>query len=135
MALATLPYEIQIDHDGRKYQVRLPDFRVPRCQNCGAISIDAAAGDQIESAFRKQAGLLAPRQIRDYRKKLQLGQQQLADRLGVALETVSRWETGAQVQQRSLDRFMRLFFGLAQVRRVLSDESRLESLGLKKRAV
>jgi hypothetical protein len=43
--------------------------------------------------------------------------------------TVSRWETGAQIQQRALDLLMRLFFGLAEVRSALADEQTVRTLG------
>ena len=57
---------------------------------------------------------------REQRKALSLTQEQLAVRLGVAQETLSRWETGAQIQQRSLDNLLRLFFLLPTVRNTLT---------------
>ena len=42
------------------------------------------------------------------REKLGLTQKQFANLLGVGEATVSRWETGAQIQQRALDRFLRV---------------------------
>jgi hypothetical protein len=38
--------------------------------------------------------------------------------------TVSRWETGGQVQQRSLDKLLRLYFTLPEVRRALEPSLR-----------
>jgi putative zinc finger/helix-turn-helix YgiT family protein len=126
MELATVPYTTQIDHDGRKYTVTIPDLVVPRCANCGTISLDDEANRQISAAFRKQAGLLSPEQIRSQRLALGLTQQALADLLGVAVFTLSRWETGAQIQQRSLDRFLRTFFKLPELRKALQREESLE---------
>jgi DNA-binding transcriptional regulator YiaG len=37
-----------------------------------------------------------------------LTQKQFAHLLGVGEATVSRWETGAQIQQRAMDRFLRV---------------------------
>jgi len=107
MAIATLPYAIQIDHEGRKYNVHVPALTVPKCTNCGAISIDDLADKQIDAAFREEAGLLTPEQIYQIRNRLNLTQQELAGRLGIGEAMLSRWETGIQVQQRSLDRFLR----------------------------
>ena len=59
---------------------------------------------------RREARLLTPDEIRDGREKLGLTQKQFANLLGVGEATVSRWETGAQVQQRAMDRFVRLCF-------------------------
>ena len=130
MVLATVPYDIQIDHDGKKYQVHIPELGVPKCTNCGEISIDNEAGEAIENAFRDIAGLLKPGQIRDWRTRLQLSQEKLSKHLGISSSTLSRWENGAQVQQESLDRLMRLFFGSEENRRMLGDHSRLATLGL-----
>jgi putative zinc finger/helix-turn-helix YgiT family protein len=121
--LATVPYTTQIDHDGRKYTVTIPDLVIPRCGNCGTIVLDEEANRRISAAFRSQAGLLPPEQIRRHRTALGLTQQALADLLGVAVATLSRWETGAQIQQRSLDRFLRAVFVIPELRRALVDGS------------
>ncbi len=39
--------------------------------------------------------------------------------LQIAEATLSRWETGAQIQQRSLDKLLRGFFGIEALRRFL----------------
>ncbi|HLN29763.1 MAG TPA: type II TA system antitoxin MqsA family protein [Gemmataceae bacterium] len=106
--LATIPYATTIEHDGRTYQVEIAAFTVPQCANCQAISIDDEADHQISAAFRREAQLLAPEEIRQGREKLALTQKQFANLLGVGESTVSRWETGAQIQQRAMDRFVRL---------------------------
>ena len=81
---------------------------MPQCGNCKAISIDDDADRQISAAFRSVARLLAPEEIRQGREKLGLTQKQFANLLGVGESTVSRWETGAQIQQRAMGRFLRV---------------------------
>jgi len=108
MQLATVPYATTIEHDGRACPVEIPALTVPQCAACQAISLDDEADQQISAAFRRAAGLLAPEEIRQGREKLQLTQKQFANLLGVGEATVSRWETGAQIQQRALDRFLRV---------------------------
>jgi putative zinc finger/helix-turn-helix YgiT family protein len=108
MHLATVPYATTIEHDGRAYPVVIPALTVPQCGNCKAISIDDEADQQISAAFRREARLLTPEEIREGREKLGLTQKQFANLLGVGEATVSRWETGAQIQQRALDRFLRV---------------------------
>jgi putative zinc finger/helix-turn-helix YgiT family protein len=120
--LAVVPYTAEIDHDGRKYTITIPDLSVPRCGQCGTIALDEEANRRISAALRQEVGLLAPEQIRAHRVALGLTQQALADQLGVAVATLSRWETGAQIQQRSLDRFLRAFFALPQLRQALADD-------------
>jgi putative zinc finger/helix-turn-helix YgiT family protein len=110
MKLATMPYSTTIEHDGRAYRVEIPALTVPQCANCQAISIDDDADQQISAAFRREARLLTPEEFRQGREKLGLTQKQFANLLGVGESTVSRWETGAQIQQRAMDRFLRVCF-------------------------
>ena len=49
-----------------------------------------------------------------------LHQTQLAERLGVAAETISRWENGALIQSRSMDNLLRVYFAIPEVRNVLA---------------
>src|SRR5262245_51991481 len=122
VALTVVPYTVQIDHDGRKYTISIPDLSVPRCGSCGTVALDEEANRRISAALRQEVGLLSPEQIRAHRVALGLTQQALADLLGVAVATLSRWETGAQIQQRSLDRFLRAFFALPQLRQALVED-------------
>jgi putative zinc finger/helix-turn-helix YgiT family protein len=108
MQLAIVPYATTIEHDGRAYRVEVPALTVPQCGNCQALSIDDEADQQISVAFRHAARLLTPEEIRQGREQLGLTQKQFANLLGVGEATVSRWETGAQIQQRALDRFLRV---------------------------
>ena len=116
-------YEAEIDHDGRTYTIALPDLAAYRCEQCGAVVLDDAANEKISQALRRQVGLLTPEEIRGRRQELGLTQKQLACCLGIAEATLSRWETGDQIQQRSLDRFLRVLFGFPSVRAVLARNS------------
>lgn len=115
-----VPYEVEVARDGRTYTVTVPELETPRCRNCGEIVLDDAANRQISEAFRHQACLLTPEQLRQGRESLGLTQKQLANRLEVAEATLSRWETGTQIQQRSLDRLLRLYFAFGIVREALA---------------
>jgi putative zinc finger/helix-turn-helix YgiT family protein len=108
MRLATVCYTTTIEHDGRAYRVTVPALTVPQCENCHALSFDDEADQQISAAFRREARLLAPEEIRQGREKLGMTQKEFANLLGVGEATVSRWETGAQIQQRAMDRFVRV---------------------------
>src|SRR5260370_20137114 len=108
MHLATVLYATTIEHDGGAYEVEIPALTVPQCGKCQAISIDDEADQQISAAFRRAARLLTPEEIRQGREKLALTQKQFANLLGVGEATVSRWQTGAQIQQRAMDRVLRV---------------------------
>src|SRR3954452_10142417 len=80
---AVVDYSTEVAHDGRLYTVRVPALRTPRCQNCGTLVLDTRGNERISRAFRRQAHLLSPSEIRRERRALRLTQEQLAARLGV----------------------------------------------------
>ena len=117
------------EYEGREYAVAVPDLIVPKCRSCDKILFDRAASERITDALREQLGLLKPLQIRDGRQSLGLTQEALAANLRIDPTTISRWEAGAQIQERALDLLMRLFFGLAEVRTAISNEGSARTLG------
>ncbi len=121
----TTAYTVDLEHDGRSYTVTLPDLAVHRCRQCGAMSLDDEANRRITEALRREIGLLAPEEIRQHRERLGLTQKELAEHLEISESTLSRWETGAQVQQRCLDRLLRLFFEVPEVRKHLGLSERV----------
>lgn len=80
---------------------------------------DAEAMRFLDEVFIRQIKLLAPEQIRDCRVQAELTQQELAEALGVPEATVMSWEDGVQMQTRSLDNLLRVFFGMPHLRQVL----------------
>ncbi len=126
---AAFPYSAELQYDGRTYSVEVPELHAPRCTNCGAMILDDQANDQITDVLRRQLGLLTPGQIRNNRESLGLKQRDFATLLGVGESTVSRWETGSQIQQRSLDKLMRIYFAIPEVRDALADKDGLLELG------
>jgi putative zinc finger/helix-turn-helix YgiT family protein len=116
----TVPsYPVEMEHDGRKYSFSVPNLDVLQCQNCREIILDDSANDRIFDALRVSAGLLTPAEIRQNRDALGYTQQQLADYLRISMFTLSRWETGAQIQQRAMDALLRVFFQSNEARRIL----------------
>jgi putative zinc finger/helix-turn-helix YgiT family protein len=114
----------ELDHDGRTHLITVRPFSVARCERCGAIVLDDAANRRLSEALRAAAGLLQPHEVRAGREGLGLTQRALANYLQVAEATLSRWETGAQIQQRSMDRLLRGFFCVPEFRRFLGASDR-----------
>ncbi|MBI1900079.1 MAG: type II toxin-antitoxin system MqsA family antitoxin [Planctomycetes bacterium] len=118
--LSTIPYEMDVAHDGRLHHVKLRRWTVPQCKACGELMITGESDDQISAALRTKLRLLSPAEIRAGRRKLKLSQKELSKKLGVAEETISRWENGYLIQSRAMDNLLRLFFKLKEVRSVLT---------------
>lgn len=114
-----VPYSLDVAHDGKLHRVAIKRLKTPYCTKCQYPVPDSAANHQITVEFLRQMKLLTPEQIRSRREALNLTQKQLASYLGIAGATMSRWETGGQIQQRSLDNLLRIFFAFPDVRRQL----------------
>jgi putative zinc finger/helix-turn-helix YgiT family protein len=113
-------YETDIEHDGRVYHVLVKDLSFLQCGKCGTKQLPDEAQDRIFQELRKQAGLLAPSEIAKKRINLGLSQKDFAQLLGVAKETVCRWESGGQIQQRVMNRFMEVVFDVPEARSYLA---------------
>jgi putative zinc finger/helix-turn-helix YgiT family protein len=117
---ATIDYVAKRRHDGREYTVKIDGLKTPKCTNCGQVMLDSEALETITAELVRQLNLLTPTQIRIHRLKANLTPAELAAALGVSDETIARWEDGVQIQSRGMDNLLRLFFGLQQVREILT---------------
>src|SRR5262249_43852317 len=114
-----IDYTAKVKQDGVLHELHLPALEVPRCTTCGETVITTDVDEKINEALRSHLRMLTPAQIRKGIETLGLQQQELAERLGVAAETISRWVNGALIQSRAMDNLLRLFFALPEVRGVL----------------
>jgi len=132
-ALTVVPtvidYTAKVKQDGVVHELHLPALEVPVCQTCGETIITSAVDERINDALRSRLRLLTPAQIRKGIAELGLNQQDFAERLGVAPETISRWVNGALIQSRAMDNLLRLFFALPEVRKVLPGAGQDPRLG------
>ncbi len=113
------PYAADIEHDGRVYHLSIKDLPILRCGKCGAQQLPDEAQDRLFQELRKQAGLLSPSEIAEKRANLGLSQKAFAQLLGVAKETMCRWESGGQIQQRVMNDFMQAVFAVPELRSYL----------------
>lgn len=81
------------------------------CAHCGESVFSADEADAyyeaLDAEYRRRHGLLSPSQIRLIRETLDLSQKEFEQILGVSSPTVSRWETGAVIQPKMADNFLR----------------------------
>jgi len=123
--LAVMPtrldvYRVEMEHDGRKYQVEVPELDVLQCSSCHEIAIGHEADIRISEAFHAAIGILPPQSIRAAREALSLKAKDVASGLAISVSTMSRWENGVQLQQRCMDRFLRVYFHFPEVRAYLA---------------
>ena len=57
MGIAIVPYSTRFDHDGRKYDVFIPDLSTPRCSVCGEVVLDVEAERRVTEEFLRLAVL------------------------------------------------------------------------------
>jgi putative zinc finger/helix-turn-helix YgiT family protein len=114
-----LDYATEMEHDGRLYSLTVPSLKVLECEDCHNRTLSDDAMRRIIDALRVKAELLTPAEIREQRKRLGLKQEDLAKLLRVAKETVSRWESDKQIQQRAMNDFLEVFFNVPEAREFL----------------
>lgn len=127
----TMPYATEVKHDGQLYHLEIAELRIPKCRACGELVFSNSVDDQIIQALRSHVRLLTPEQIRGGRKSLGLKCKELAERLGVAAATISRWEKGRLIQSRAMDNYLRVYFAVPEVRAVLQGTRQDPNLGTK----
>ncbi len=120
-----IDYRTAFKYEGRLHEFEAPNITLHKCRDCGGIILPNTASEQIAEAFRSHVNLLTAKQIREELRRLSLTQKEFGDLLGIAPETVSRWLRSVQIQTRSLDRLMRIFFRFPEVRRDLADMNAL----------
>jgi DNA-binding transcriptional regulator YiaG len=114
-----IDYTAKVRHDAAIHELHLPGIEVPRCQTCGNLVVTTEVDEKVNEALRSRLHLLTPERIRANIEKLGLTQQELAEWLDVAPETVSRWMTGAWIQSSRMNKRLRMFFAFPAAREML----------------
>ncbi len=109
-------YATEMEHDGRLFALTVPHLEILECEACQNRTLPDEALERVLAELRVKAGLMTPEEIRAYRKRLGLTQEDLAKFLRLAKETVSRWESGKQIQQLAMNDFMDVFFNVPAAR-------------------
>ncbi len=130
VTLAKTDYAAEVRHDGRLHTFTIPDLELPVCQACGERVFTEKVDARINDALRAHINLLTPAQIRDAIKRVGMSQKDLAKCLGIAEATLSRWLSEVQIQSRSMDTLLRIFFGFPEVRVALCSRSQVPHRGL-----
>lgn len=99
------------------------DIAVPsavhlRCPKCGEVMLrfqdSKRLGEDAIAIYRKKHGLLSADEIRAIRERFDLTQADLTRLLHLGANTISRWESGRNVQTEAMDILLRMIRDLPQ---------------------
>jgi putative zinc finger/helix-turn-helix YgiT family protein len=93
--------EFDYDMGDETIKVVAKDVPVERCDSCGMIASGPAAAKVRHEAVCRAARILTPSEIKALRDKFGWSQQHLADLTDFGVATISRWERGRLLQNRS----------------------------------
>ena len=93
-------------------EIAVPSAAHLSCPKCGEILLryqdSRRLGEDAIAIYRKKHGLLSADEIRAIRERFDLTQADLARLLRLGANTVSRWESGRNVQSAAMDMLLRL---------------------------
>ena len=93
-------------------EIAVPSAAHLSCPKCGEVVLrfqDARRlGEDAVAIYRKKHGLLSADEIRAIRERFDLTQAELGRLLRLGANTVSRWESGRNVQTSAMDMLLRL---------------------------
>ena len=93
-------------------EIAVPAAAHLSCPRCGEILLryqdSRRLGEDAIAIYRKKHGLLSADEIRAIRERFDLTQADLARLLRLGANTVSRWESGRNVQSAAMDMLLRL---------------------------
>ncbi len=97
------------EEDGVSMPVIVEKVPIEVCTKCAEAYRGPEAARLHHEAVCRTFGFLTPREIFDLRERiLSLTQEEFAHLTGIGLATISRWERGRLVQNRAMDRYLRL---------------------------
>ncbi len=68
----TMPYTIDVNHDGQLHHLEIPALRIPKCRACGELVFSNSVDDQIFQALHAHLRLLASEPIQNGQETLDL---------------------------------------------------------------
>src|ERR1700682_2903552 len=98
--------EFDYDLGEETIKVIARDVPVERCDACGMIASGPAAAKVRHEAVWRAVGLMTPSEITAFRDQFGWSQQYLADLTDFGVATVSRWERGRLLQNRSANKVL-----------------------------
>ena len=96
--------------------IAVPSATHLSCPKCGEVVLrfqdSKRLGEDAIAIYRKKHGLLSADEIRAIRERFKLMQADLAQLLRLGANTISRWESGRNVQTAAMDILLRMICDL-----------------------
>jgi putative zinc finger/helix-turn-helix YgiT family protein len=93
-------------------EVSVPSALHLRCPKCDEVVLRFSDSRRLQedaiAVYRKKHGLLSADEIRGIRERFGLTQSELAHLLHLGANTISRWESGRNVQTEAMEMLLRL---------------------------
>ena len=101
---------LEVPVNGEEVSVRSASHL--RCPKCDEVVLRFADARRLQedaiAIYRKKHGLLSADEIRGIRGRFGLTQRELSDLLHLGANTISRWESGRNVQTEAMEMLLRL---------------------------
>lgn len=101
---------VSVRYEGKNYTVEVSAVPVMDCPSCGTRTSGGDLQTIARRALRRQLGLLQPEDIKAMRESLGLTQEDVERILGIATESLSRWENDRVIQSRAMNKFLHTFY-------------------------
>ncbi len=109
LALSTEFVQHQFDYGtSTPTQTISVDLPVHICTNCGFQYLDESGTSLKHEAICRHLGVLTPAEIVAIRSSLGVSKAELSRVTGIGTASLSRWESGALIQSKSIDCLLRL---------------------------
>src|SRR5689334_11495323 len=95
--------DVTMKHNGKEYDLHIPDLQVGQCDSCGEVYYDNRADDQKQAALRERLRVLSPEQIVALREMWSLSPADVHRDTGITPEALCRWEKGRVIQTQAMN--------------------------------
>lgn len=101
-------YSTFVKDGAREIRILVKNLQRDKCPKCNEEFLPQEALDRIEIEKYQKLELLTPAEIKTIREKLGFTQEEISDLLGVGKKSYFRWENGLSIQNKSIDKYIRL---------------------------
>jgi len=92
----------------REVRIIVKDLERQKCPKCGEEFLPPASLEKVTNEKYLRLDLLPPGELKAIREKLGRTQEEMSDLLGVGKKSYFRWENGLSIQNKSMDRYVRI---------------------------